>query len=247
MNPRIYYPLPLAAQQILDLPDSASRHIQVLRLQPGDEVCIFGVANEEWRCQIKQMGRKTVQIQALDCVIVNLENQRAIHLWVGLTANERMDYLIEKATELGANSITPIAADRSVLKLSGDRAEKRLAHWQGIAIAACEQSGRNTVTHIHGVKSLQQAIAQLSQTTPTPKAHQIILSLSPDATTLKQVKQSEANAQQEVILLSGPEGGWTASEEATARQAGFIPVSLGPRVLRADTAPLAALAILTCT
>lgn len=246
MIPRIYHPSPLQAQQIIDLPESASRHIQVLRLQPGDEVCVFGIANQEWRCQITQMGRKIVQIQAQDFVVVDLENQRAVHLWVGLTANERMDYLIEKATELGASSVTPIAADRSVLKLSGDRAEKRLAHWQGIAIAACEQSGRNTVTTIHAVQTLKQAIAQLANYTPETLPLQLILSLSPDGTTLKQASQSEAKPHQAVILLSGPEGGWTTSEEATARQAGFSAISLGPRVLRADTAPLAALATLTC-
>jgi 16S rRNA (uracil1498-N3)-methyltransferase len=157
-----------------------------------------------------------------------------------------MDYLIEKATELGATSVTPIAADRSVLKLTGDRAEKRLAHWQGIAIAACEQSGRNTVTTIEAVQTLKQAIAQLANYTPETLPLQLILSLSPDGTTLKQLAQSEAKGLQAVILLSGPEGGWTPSEEATARQAGFSPTSLGPRVLRADTAPLAALAVLTC-
>ena len=246
MNPRIYHPLPLQAQQILDLPESASRHIQVLRLQPGDELAVFGFANQEWRCTVVQMGRKIVQIQAHDFVVTNLENQRAVHLWVGLTANERMDYLIEKATELGANSITPIAADRSVLKLTGDRAEKRLAHWQGIAVAACEQSGRNTVPAIYGVQTLQQAIKALAGPLFPAPIQPLILSLAPDATTLKSITNGETLEPQAVILLSGPEGGWTASEEALARGAGFAAVSLGKRVLRADTAPIAALAVLTC-
>jgi 16S rRNA (uracil1498-N3)-methyltransferase len=161
-----------------------------------------------------------------------------VHVLAGITANERMDWLVEKATELGAASLTPITAERSVLKLKGERAEKKGAHWQGVAAAASEQCGRNRVTRIDPACSLADWLAQHPATLQT--GLRLVLSLSVGTQALKTAVQGHT----QITLLSGPEGGLTPAEEAQALAAGFLPVSLGPRVLRAETAPLAVLAVL---
>ena len=174
-----------------------------------------------------------------------------VHLWSGITANERMDWLLEKATELGASTLLPITAERSVLKLKGERADKKLAHWQAIAVASSEQCGRNRVLQVGPPVNLLQAISQLS--VAPLQAARWILSLSPGTRSLQEMMQTlktskdEGQAKMsEVILLSGPEGGLSPAEEAQALAAGFLPVSLGSRVLRAETAPVAVLSALSC-
>jgi 16S rRNA (uracil1498-N3)-methyltransferase len=159
-------------------------------------------------------------------------------LLAGITANERMDWLVEKATELGAASITPVTAERSVLKLKGERADKKLAHWQGVAVAAAEQCGRNRVTRIDKACSVAQWVAEHPAGADT--GLRLVLSLSDGTRPLAAVVQGQVD----VTLLSGPEGGLSPAEEALALSAGFVPVTLGPRVLRAETAPLAVLAVL---
>jgi 16S rRNA (uracil1498-N3)-methyltransferase len=150
-----------------------------------------------------------------------------------MPANERMDWLVEKATELGAASIQPLLAERSVLRLAGERAAKKQAHWQGIAIAACEQSGRNRVPPVHPVQPLAAWLAA------QPRAG-VVLSLRPGTQPVAALA-----GRTELTLLSGPEGGLSPAEEDAALARGWQPVHLGPRVLRAETAPLAALARLT--
>jgi 16S rRNA (uracil1498-N3)-methyltransferase len=148
-----------------------------------------------------------------------------------------MDWLVEKATELGAARLTPLSAERSVLKLQGERAEKKRAHWQAVAVAASEQSGRNRVMQIDPACSLAASLASLGDASGL----RLVLSLTKGAQPLTSVVANHS----EVMVLSGPEGGLTAAEEALALAAGFVPVSLGARVLRAETAPLAVLAALT--
>jgi 16S rRNA (uracil1498-N3)-methyltransferase len=150
-----------------------------------------------------------------------------------------MDWLVEKATELGVASIQPLVTQRSVLKLDAGRAGKKLAHWRGIAVAACEQCGRNRVPFIHEVTPL------LDWVRSAPVATRLLLSLDPQSQRL--LAAAESGLAGPVLLLSGPEGGLSNEEEAAARACGFMPVTLGPRTLRADTAPLAALAALTLT
>ena len=153
--PRFHCPVDLAAGFEIELPAGAARHVQVLRLQPGDAITLFGdSAGGEWDASITHMGRSSVRVQATKHHPTEREAPRAIHLLAGITANERMDWLVEKATELGAASITPLLAERSVLKLKGERADKKLAHWQAVAVAACEQCGRNRVPLIHAASSL---------------------------------------------------------------------------------------------
>jgi len=234
---RFHCPLPLHTGDTLSLPASATRHVQVLRLQPGDGITLFNGEGGEFEAQVTRMGRSDVE------VLIGLHNPAereaacAVHLLAGITANERMDWLVEKATELGAASLTPLIAERSVLKLKGERAEKKLAHWQGVAVAAAEQCGRNRVTRIEAADTLAAWLAQH----PATCGVRLVLSLSPGTQPLRAALQGHAN----VILLSGPEGGLTPTEEALALASGFVPVTLGPRVLRAETAPLAVLAALT--
>lgn len=143
--PRFHCPALLATGAELDLPPGAARHVQVLRLQPGDTITLFhgGQAESdpggEFDATILKMGRSDVRVVVGAHHATEREAPRAVHLLAGITANERMDWLVEKATELGVASITPLVAERSVLKLKGERAEKKIAHWQAVAVAACEQ------------------------------------------------------------------------------------------------------------
>ena len=238
--PRFHCPLPLAADAQLTLPPTAARHVQVLRLQPGDAVTLFNGEGGEWSATVTHMGRSDVQVQVGSHSAVEREAARAVHLVVGMPANERMDWLVEKATELGAASIQPIAAARSVLKLSGERAAKRQQHWQAIAVAACEQCGRNRVPSVHAPLSLADWRRQPPADALAPDAARLLLSLRSGSCPLR-----EAAAQGGAVwVLHGPEGGLTAQEEDAALAQGFAPASLGARVLRAETASVAALALL---
>ena len=238
--PRFHCPLPLAADAQLTLPPTAARHVQVLRLQPGDAVTLFNGEGGEWSATVTHMGRSDVQVQVGSHSAVEREAARAVHLVVGMPANERMDWLVEKATELGAASIHPIAAARSVLKLSGERAAKRQQHWQAIAVAACEQCGRNRVPSVHAPLSLADWLRQPPADALAPDAARLLLSLRSGSRPLR-----EAAAQGGAVwVLHGPEGGLTAQEEDAALAQGFAPASLGARVLRAETASVAALALL---
>lgn len=241
--PRFHCPMPLAAGSDIDLPAGAARHVQVLRMQPGDTITLFEGAQDgiggEWQATIVRMGRSDVQVRVDHHVPADRENQRGVHLLAGITANERMDWLVEKATELGVTSITPMLAERSVLKLKGERGDKKRAHWQAVAVAACEQCGRNRVPVIHEAVTLAQWLQKHDASEGQLRA---LLSLGEGTQPLQQVLTGAA-AEQAVVFLSGPEGGLTANEEGLARGQGFAPVTLGPRVLRAETAPLAALVI----
>ena len=244
--PRFHCPLPLSAGQEVDLPSGAARHVQVLRMQPGETITLFEGTPEgpggEWQATILRMGRSDVQVRVDSFTANERENARPVHLLAGITANERMDWLVEKATELGVHSITPILAERSVLKLKGERGEKKRSHWQAVAVAACEQCGRNRVPVVHEAVSLAQWLQAQGPAAPGSSLR-AVLSLAEGTQPLGQVLP--ADVQQPVYFLSGPEGGLTAAEEQIARAQGFAPVTLGPRVLRAETAPLAALVLAT--
>ena len=245
--PRFHCPTPLATAAEIDLPPGAARHVQVLRLQPGDGLTLFNGEGGEFDATVLRMGRSDVHVRVGQHHPVEREAPRAVHLLAGITANERMDWLVEKATELGVASITPLAAERSVLKLKGERADRKRAHWQAVAVAACEQCGRNRVPLVHETIDLA-AWGRSAAAQPAPGAaaagaapQRLLLSLRAGTGPLRQA----AGPQGPVLFLSGPEGGLTAAEEDLAQALGFAPVTLGSRVLRAETAPLAALAALT--
>mgnify|MGYP000996080208 CR=1 FL=1 len=249
--PRFFCPAALATHAVLDLPAGAARHVQVLRLQPGDAITLFnggpgwqgeGAPGGEFDATITHMGRSDVQVQVGAHHATEREAHRAVHLAIGMPANDRMDWLVEKATELGVASIQPLMTERSVLRLTGERADKKVAHWQSVAIAACEQCGGNRVPTVHPVQTLAQwlkAGASHGATSPT-SPHRLLLSLREGSGALRAL----APKLPDVLFLSGPEGGLGPAEEDAAVQAGFSPVSLGPRVLRAETAALAALTLL---
>lgn len=237
MPVRLHLSAPLHAGATLNLPPESARHVQVLRLQPGDALVLFNGDGAEWDACVLTMGRQTVEVQVqARRAPVAVELPLAVTLAVGMPANERMDALIEKATELGVAAVQPLHCARSVLKLSGERADKRRAHWQGVAQAAAEQSGRTRVPQVEPVRTLAAWLGGLAPA--APGSARCVLSFAADAGTVQDLPADL----RDICLLSGPEGGLDPQEEALARRAGFGPLSLGPRVLRADTAPLAALA-----
>jgi len=239
--PRFHCPAALATGQSLDLPAGAARHVQVLRLQPGARITLFNGEGGEFEAAIERIGRSGVRVQVAGHSAVEREARREVRLAVGMPANERMDWLVEKATELGAAAIQPVLADRSVLKLQGERAGRKQARWQGIAIAACEQCGRNRVPPVHEVLAFGDWIAAMQLDPAGARGTQrLLLSPASDAPLLRELAVGHGP----IELLSGPEGGFSAAEEQAALAAGFRRVSLGPRVLRAETAPLAALSLL---
>ncbi|WP_296449613.1 16S rRNA (uracil(1498)-N(3))-methyltransferase [Rhodoferax sp. UBA5149] len=251
--PRFYCPTHLIPGELLDLPASAARHVQVLRLQPGDSITLFnggpggaGAAGEralggEFEATVTRMGRSDVQVQIGSHHPVEREARRAVHLVVGMPANDRMDWLVEKATELGVASIQPLMTERSVLRLSGERAGKKVAHWQSVAVAACEQCGGNRVPQMHEVMGFA-AWTKAQSAARTGQA--LLLSLRPGTPGLRDAVSALGNPAAAITFLSGPEGGLSSAEEDTALACGFAPVTLGPRVLRAETAALCALAAL---
>ncbi len=228
--PRFLVDPPLRAGTRHALPAAVTRHVQVLRLQPGDAIVLFDGSGGEWAASLATIGRAAAEVEIGERTEPTRELPVHVTLALGMPANDRMDTLVEKATELGVAAIQPLLCERSVLRLAGERAAKKVAHWQAVAVAASEQCGRTRVPVIAPVRSLPEWLAAL----PDDAALRLVLSLVE--------AQPLAAATAAAVALSGPEGGLSPAEEALARARGFVPVSLGPRVLRADTAPLALLA-----
>ncbi|MBH2019422.1 MAG: 16S rRNA (uracil(1498)-N(3))-methyltransferase [Burkholderiales bacterium] len=252
MSARFYADIALVPGQTVTLPEQTARHIQVLRLQPGERITLFngrGDTEGEFDATVERMGRSDVAVVIGAWSATAREAARSIHLVVSMPANDRMDWLIEKATELGAASIQPVMSERSVLRLKAERADKKAAHWRGIAIAACEQCGRNRPPRVHDVTTLadwlKKSTAETSPaaTDPAPGGMRLLLSLQDGSRPLAEAVASTGLTS--FTFLNGPEGGLSPDEEAAALACGFSPVTLGPRVLRAETAPLACLALLT--
>ena len=258
--PRFYTPQVLSTDAELALDAASARHVQVLRMQPGGTLMLFNGQGGEYAAQVTHMGRSEVRVHVGAHDAVEREAPRAVHLVIGMPANERMEWLVEKATELGVASIQPLMTERTVLRLSGERAEKKVAHWQAVAVAACEQSGRNQVPLVHPAMQWSAWLAQVTKRL-APHTVRCVLSVhqgSVHASSLLQAQMQMQTQMQTVAeagslpshdfaveCLSGPEGGLSSAEEAAAIAAGYRPVGLGNRVLRAETAPLAALSVWT--
>ncbi len=217
----------------------AQRHVRALRLRDGDPVQVFDGNGGQWSARLRAQG---TQIELLQFEPVERELARPVEIAVGMPANERMDWLVEKATELGAQAITPLMCTRSVLRLHGERAERRGAHWRGVALAACEQCGRNRLPLLRRAASLPDWLRALPQ--PADEARCVLAAPSQPGAQGYARWAAGLHDAQPVLALSGPEGGLDEQEMALALQAGFVPLSLGPRTLRAETAPLALLAAL---
>ena len=244
MPPRFFVDLPLEPGAALMLPAGPARHVQVLRLQPGAAVTLFNGAGGEWAAEVLRIGRSEVQVRLGAHDPVERELPLAVTLALGMPANERMDTLVEKAAELGVAAIEPLICTHSVMRLSGERAERKRAHWQGVAVAAAEQCGRTRLPLIGAIRSFAEALDD-EAAAGTTETVQFVLSLRPQARPWSQcVAAPSLDGVRGLRLISGPEGGLSDAEERRAIEAGALPVSLGPRTLRADTAPLAALAAL---
>lgn len=258
--PRFYCPVALSTGAVLTLPPGAARHVQVLRLQPGDGITLFNglplsEANPvaaEFEATVLRMGRSDVEVTIGAAHEVSREAQRPVHLAVGMPANDRMDWLVEKATELGVASIQPLQTERSVLRLSGERALKKQLHWQGIAVAACEQCGRNAVPLVHPIADFNRWLDDGPASVPgsvlgddlgSCRGDRLVLSLAAGCQPISNL--TPVTPGRAVIVLSGPEGGLSTAEEKRALAASFAAATLGERVLRAETAALAALVALT--
>lgn len=246
MSARFYADIALVPGTTVALPPAAARHVQVLRLQPGDALSLFNGRGDgspgsegEFGAMVTRMGRSEVEVTVGAYNPTSREAARAIHLAVAMPANERMDWLVEKAAELGAASIQPLMSERSVLRLKGERADKKISHWQGVAVAACEQCGRSRVPLVHEVATLADWLKNLGEA--AADGSRLLLSLREGSRPLAQAVPGSGT----LTFLSGPEGGFSSAEETAAMAGGFSPVTLGPRVLRAETAPLACLSLLT--
>ncbi len=233
MTVRLYVDAALATGAELELPDAAARHVQVRRLQPHDRLVLFNGGGGEWTASVVKMGRQTVTVRVADFDPVERELGLRVTLALGMPANERMDFLVEKATELGVTAIQPLQCERSVLRLVGDRALRKREHWQAVAAAAAEQCGRTRVPDVAPVLLIDRWLNTLES-----DALRVLLSPHEAASTLPAVLRDA----RELITLSGPEGGLSPKEEAAAAARGFVATRLGDRVLRAETAPLAVLA-----
>lgn len=238
MIPRFYCPIALVAGASLVLPEEVAHHAaKVLRLAVGDSVVLFNGEGGEYPARLTSVA-KTVTAELGDWRAVSRESPLELTLVQALAAGDKMDWVFQKAVELGARQLVPVSASRSVLKLTGDRAEKRLEHWRSVVASACEQSGRDFLPTVAELANLPQYLGRL-QSEPL-SANSLRLILSPYATTrLAELPRPDA-----VTLMIGPEGGFTDDEVAAAEAVGFTAVRLGPRILRTETAGLAAMALL---
>ena len=237
----------LASGRRVELPSAAAQHLtRVLRLRDGATLTVFDGSGGEYRATLLlgTRGAAAVEVQAHHAI--ERESRLRITLLQGLARGERMDWVIQKATELGVASILPVASQRSVVQLEAERGDRRVQHWRAVAAAACEQCGRNTPPRLAAPQSFADALAAVADMP-------LRLLLEPDAErglgqALGEMPGAHPSALEpaRVALLVGPEGGWEDTALALAREAGWVTVRLGPRVLRTETAGLAALAALQC-
>lgn len=243
MTIRLHVDRRLVEHDEFALPEGAARHAQVRRVQPGDALNLFDGRGREHTAQVLEMGRKAVVVRLGPACVTLPELSQPVTLALGMPANERMDTLVEKATELGVHAIQPLECDRSVLRLSGERAQRKREHWQAVAVAASEQCGRAWVPQVEPVRSLTQWLQGVASVAVAEAGDgRWLLSFSADALPPGLLLRAMKSPPVALRVLSGPEGGLSPAEEDAARAAGFLPVKLGARVLRADTAPLALLA-----
>jgi 16S rRNA (uracil1498-N3)-methyltransferase len=234
--PRFFVDIALVCGERLRLPDTIVRHLQVLRMREGDALTLFNGLGGEYAATLNLLGKREAEctLDAFDGL------SRESPLWLGLaqgiSSGDRMDFTLQKGVEMGVSVFQPLAAERSVVKLTGERADKRIARWQEIVLSACEQSGRTIVPRVLPILTVAQWLAQ-------PLETDVRLLLSPLGT--RHLSQIGAPAKS-AWLMAGPEGGYSAQEETQALAAGWTPLKLGPRIFRTETAALAAVAAIQC-
>ena len=231
--PRLYADVPLSSGTGIDLDKEQAHYVgRVLRLKPGDDVHLFNGRDGEWRCAVAAIERNRVSLVVEEALDNNRESPRRVHLVQGISRGERMDLVMQKATELGVSRITPVLTDHGMVRLDDKRSEKRQLHWQSVANSACEQCGR---------------IRPPDVDLPQPLNNWLGANLGGDS--LKLILHTVGGkpladynpGEQALCLLVGPEGGFSEREMDDARVAGFHPASLGPRVLRTETAAISAI------
>lgn len=236
--PRFYLPQSLSIGQLLSLPDAIAHHIQVLRLAEGDPITVFNGEGGEYCAVLRELARRSASADIASHVAREAELPFAVTLAQALPEGSKMEWIIEKAVELGVSAIVPLAAQRCVVRLTAERAEKKLAHWQAIIAAAAEQCGRNRLATVTAPVQFQHWIVQST----LPLGQRIIL--SPRASS-SLADWARAQPPQPVTLVIGPEGGLSDTEEDLALRHGALALSMGPRVLRTETAALSAVSVLS--
>jgi len=234
VTPRFYVDGPLRAGASCSLPGENAHHaLHVLRLREGEDVTLFNGKGGEYLCKIASIERRSLLVDILEYRALEREAPLRVVLVQGVSSGERMDFTVRKAVELGVAEIHPVLAAGSVARPKGERAASRRHHWQRVAVAACEQCGRNRIPEVHDLVPLDRIPAGNSS---------FKLLLSPRA----ELRFSQAckAVEKEAVIAAGPEAGFSGAEEAAFAAAGYVPASLGPRVLRTETAALAALAAL---
>lgn len=232
--PRLYTRQPLNADSLVILDKDAARYLSsVLRMTSGQMINLFNGDGLEYVADVVSLGKNQVTVSIVKSLSNDRESPLKIHLAIGISRGERMDWVIQKATELGIHAITPIFTERTEVKLTGSRLEKRLTHWQQVAISACEQCQRNIVPTINNASSLQQCLEN------DPGGLKMVLHHRTE-TRLTELQNIDGI----VTMLVGPEGGLSEYEIALAESHGYNAIKLGPRILRTETAPLAAISIL---
>jgi 16S rRNA (uracil1498-N3)-methyltransferase len=229
--PRFFAPVQLSLGAEIDLPERVARHCAVLRLRRGDAVVLFNGEGGEFSAELTRVSRRDARAHVISRQTSERESPLVIALAQCVSSGDRMDATLQKSTELGVSRIVPVASERSVVRLSSDRADRRVAHWRNVVIAACEQCGRNHVPEVAAIIDFDGFLGQAA-------ADGLRLLLAPDAD--RDLKRLEPPGK--VTLLVGPEGGLAPEERQRAERRGFVPVRFGPRVLRTETAPLAAIA-----
>lgn len=219
------------------LPAAQAHHVaRVLRLRVGDALTLFDGQGKEYPAVISAITKTRVLVEVAEGKAVDRESPIAVTLAQGISSAERMDYTVQKAVELGVKEIQPLQTARSIVHLDEARARRRREHWQSIAIAACEQCGRNRIPHVLPVKRFGEWLGDLPKTQGRVR---VMLSAVAQVS-IKSVTVPSSG----LTLLSGPEGGLTAQEGKDAENCGFLAVRIGPRILRTETAGVAALAAL---
>lgn len=230
--PRFYVDFALSPDSVVELPDNVVRHLNVLRVKNTEEIVLFNGNGKAYPALPEVLEKRRASVRILREEATDNESPLNITLVQAVSAAERMDFTLQKSVELGVAEIRPVISERCVVRLSGERAEKRVARWQEIVVSACEQSGRNIVPKVLPLTTYAQALQQLPQETT-----KLLMSLN------RAQKLSDVRPQSDkVVFMVGPEGGWTEKEEQQAFDAGFQSVTLGKRVLRTETASLAAIA-----
>ncbi|MEA9586710.1 16S rRNA (uracil(1498)-N(3))-methyltransferase [Xanthomonas sp. WHRI 10064A] len=233
---RSHVALPLQCDQEVTLPEESANHLlRVLRLREGDACILFNGDGSDYHARITVAGKREARALVERAEALSNESPLRITLLQGIARGEKMDLILQKATELGVAAIVPVNAERTEVKLDAARMEKRVAHWRSVVVSACEQSGRARVPTVAAPQGLQEA-AQASD----PQARRLTL----DPQGEHRLSTLSADVEQGLIVAIGPEGGWSPRDRATLAAAGFTGLQLGPRILRTETAGLAAIAAL---